>query len=391
MVQRIRPRPAARGAGALAAAVALSALLAGCQPGAAGTAPAASSPEVTVSPVLARSVRPWDEFNGRIAAVHSVEVRPRVSGAIERVAFVDGQEVRRGDLLFVIDPRPYRAALASAQAGLERARAAASLAQLQAQRAQTLAAGQAISQEEHDTRSAGLAQSRADVRAAEAAVAQARLALEFTEVRSPIAGRAGRALLTAGNLAQADQSLLATVVSQDPVQVHFDADEQSYLRYLGSARRGERAVQVGLADEAGFPHTGRLDFMDNRVDPATGTIRARAVLANPAHRFTPGLFARVRLEGGGEAEALLVDEQAVLTDQDRKYVYVVGDDGKAVRKDVTLGRRVGALRVVQSGLEGRERVVVDGMQKIFYPGMPVQVRERPPQEEDVRMAQAPAR
>ncbi|EOG4615972.1 efflux RND transporter periplasmic adaptor subunit [Pseudomonas aeruginosa] len=351
--------------------------LAGCDSHDTEAALAMPAPEVSVAPVLMRSVQQWDTFNGRIEAVQSVEVRPRVSGTVDRVAFTDGQEVQRGDLLFVIDQRPYHAALAAVQAQLERAKAAAQLAQTHAQRAKALIAENAISREEFDNRMADQVQSRAEVRAATAAVATARLNLEFTEVRAPIAGRASRALLTHGNLAQADQSLLTTLVSQDPVQVYFEPDEQSYLRYLELARSGTRTgssqtVRLALANESGFPHQGQLDFMDNRVDPATGTIRARAVLPNPDRRFTPGLYARVQLDGGTLPEAMLIDGRAVLTDQDRMYVYTLAPDHKVVRKDVQLGTSVGRLRVVRSGLTRGDDVVIDGIQKILYPGMAVQ-------------------
>ncbi len=333
-------------------------------------------PDVTVAQVLSRNVKQWDDFTGRVAAVETVELRPRVSGYVERVAYREGDEVRKGQLLFVIDQRPYRAALARAEAELERARSEARLARSQDVRAQTLIDAKAISREEFDTRKAATAQSNAGVRAAEAAVATARLDLQFTEVRSPIDGRAGRAIVTAGNLAQADATALTTVVSLDPVHVYFESDEQAFLRYAGLARKGQRdatrnPVRVGLADEAGYPHAGTVDFVDNQVDPATGTIRARAVLPNHDRVFTPGLFARVQLEGSAEFKAMLVDDKAVLTDQDHKYVYVLGAENKAMRKDVTLGRTVDGLRVIESGLSPQDKVIVNGVQKVFFPGMPV--------------------
>lgn len=331
-------------------------------------------PEVSVAQVLQRDVTQWNEVTGRVAAVETVELRPRVSGYIERVAYREGDEVRKGQLLFVIDPRPYRAALAQAEANLERARSEARLARSQDARAQALVDAKAISREEFDTRKAATAQGDATVRAAEAAVASARLDLQFTEVRSPIDGRAGRAMVTTGNLAQADGTLLTTVVSLDPVHVYFETDEQAFLRDGAAA---QSRVRVGLADESGYPHEGIVDFVDNQIDPATGTIRARAVLPNPDRRFTPGLFARVQLEGGARAQALLIDDKAVLTDQDRKYVYVLGKGNQAMRKDVVLGRSVPgsspgqALRVVESGLTAQDTVIVNGVQKVFFPGMPV--------------------
>jgi multidrug efflux system membrane fusion protein len=333
-------------------------------------------PEVSVATVLSKPVHQWDSFNGRVTAVESVELRPRVSGYVQRVAFKEGQEVKKGDLLFVIDPRPYKAALDQATAQLQRARAEAKLAQAQDARAQTLIEAKAISREEFESRKAASAQGDAGVRAAEAAVAAAKLDLQFTQVRAPIDGRIGRALVTEGNLAQADATLLTSLVSQDPMYVYFESDEQTYLRYGELARKGERTrssnpVRVGLANEQGFPHEGTVDFVDNQVDPATGTIRARAVLPNPDRSLTPGLFARVQVQGSGEFEARLIDDKAVLTDQDRKYVYVLGPDNTAVRKDVQLGRMIDGLRVVESGLGVKDKVIVHGVQKVFMPGMPV--------------------
>jgi multidrug efflux system membrane fusion protein len=342
----------------------------------AGAQAAPPPPEVSVAPVVERRVRQWDDFTGRVEAVESVELRPRVSGYVERVVFEEGQEVRKGDLLFVIDPRSYRAEFDRATAELARARSEAQLARSQDERAQALLAAKAASREESDARHAAVAQTLAAVRAAEAALARARLDLGFTEVGAPISGRAGRALITAGNLAQADATLLTTIVSLDPMYVYFEGDEQVYLRYLELAKRGARRasgnpVRVGLANEAGFPHAGVLDFLDNRIDPGTGTIRARALVPNPDHTLTPGLFARVQMEGGTELAALLIDDKAVLTDQDRKYVYVLGPGNTAVRKDVVLGRSADGLRVVREGLAAGDRVIVNGVQKVFFAGMPV--------------------
>jgi len=363
---------------ALTASVVIALAAAGCGSQAApheGGAP--PPPEVSVAQVLSKQVRQWDEFTGRVSAVETVELRPRVSGYVDRVAYKEGQEVKKGDLLFVIDQRRYRAELNRAQAELERARAEARLAQTQDKRAQTLVEAKAISREEFETRRAASTQGDAAVRAAEAAVASAQLDLTFTEVRSPINGRAGRAMVTVGNLAEADQTLLTTLVSQNPMYVYFEADEQTYLRYNDLARKGERSgdknpVKVGLAGESGYPHAGTVDFTDNQLDSNTGTIRARAVVPNEDRVLTPGLFARVQLEGSGEFKAMLVDDKAVLTDQDRKYVYVLGAKNEAVRKDVKLGRMIDGLRVVESGLAPTDKVIVHGVQKVFFPGMPVQ-------------------
>jgi multidrug efflux system membrane fusion protein len=335
-------------------------------------APSPPPPEVDAAQVVTKSVRQWDEFTGRIAAIGAVDIRPRVSGYIDRIAFKEGDMVNAGDLLFVIDPRPYRAAYDSAVAQLERARASAQLAEAQYKRAESLIKTATISFDTHDTRRAALGQASADVHAAEAALATAKLNLDFTEVRSPIAGKVSRALLTLGNLVQADQTVLTSVVSQDPVYVYFQPDEQSFLRYRELARKGERAnsdnaVRVGLASETGFPHSGTVNFVNNQVDAATGTINVRATVPNADGVFVPGLYARVQLEGRADYMAMLIDDKAIMTDQDRKYVYVLGPEDKAKRKDIVLGSVHDGLRVVQSGLDANDKVIVAGLQKIFAP------------------------
>ncbi|MBU9283536.1 efflux RND transporter periplasmic adaptor subunit [Burkholderia multivorans] len=366
----------------LGAACVLLLALSGCHDGQGG-APSAPLPEVGVATVVPRTVRIADEFNGRVEAVDAVELRPRVSGYLQRIRYKEGDLVAQGAVLFEIDPRPYRIALDRAIAQQQRARAAEHLARVQLQRVQTLIDAHATSQEELDNARAAAEQARADLQAADAAVADAKLNLGFTEVRAPIAGRVGRALATPGNLARADDTLLTTVVSQDPVYVYFDCDEQSYLRY--NAQRADPAhraigadpVRVGLANETGFPHAGTVDFLDNRLDPQTGTIRARVRLPNADHTFTPGLYARVQLVSGRERSALLVDDKAVLTDQDRKYVYVIGPGDKALRRDVTIGRDLDGQRIVEKGLNAGDRVVVDGVQRIYYPGAQVKPKPQP--------------
>ncbi|MBU9676100.1 efflux RND transporter periplasmic adaptor subunit [Burkholderia multivorans] len=366
----------------LGAACVLLLALSGCHDGQGG-APSAPLPEVGVATVVPRTVRIADEFNGRVEAVDAVELRPRVSGYLQRIRYKEGDLVAQGAVLFEIDPRPYRIALDRAIAQQQRARAAEHLARVQLQRVQTLIDAHATSQEELDNARAAAEQARADLQAADAAVADAKLNLGFTEVRAPIAGRVGSALATAGNLARADDTLLTTVVSQDPVYVYFDCDEQSYLRY--NAQRADPAhraigadpVRVGLANETGFPHAGTVDFLDNRLDPQTGTIRARVRLPNADHTFTPGLYARVQLVSGRERSALLVDDKAVLTDQDRKYVYVIGPGDKALRRDVTIGRDLDGQRIVEKGLNAGDRVVVDGVQRIYYPGAQVKPKPQP--------------
>lgn len=369
---------------ALGVMLALSvAVISGCSGQAAETG-MPPPPEVSAAPVLVKQVSQWDDFSGRVEAVENVDLRPRVSGYIDRVNYEEGQEVRKGDVLFTIDSRSYRAELARAQADLARARSQAELGRSEAARAKKLSELQAISTESYEQRRSAAAEAQANVAAAQAAVDAARLNLEFTQVRAPISGRAGRALVTAGNLVSAGDSasVLTTLVSLDKMHVHFDTDERTFLHYAELARKGERPsengagvpVQVGLVGEEGFPHTGVVDFLDNQVDPATGTIRARALLDNADRAFTPGLFARVRVLGSGEFKAMLIDDKAVLTDQDRKYVYVVDAKGQAQRKDVELGRTANGLRIVESGLASGDKVIVSGVQKVFFPGMPVKAK-----------------
>jgi membrane fusion protein, multidrug efflux system len=365
--------------------IVLAASIAGCSGEAANDQAMPPPPDVSVATVAVREVSQWDEFTGRVEAVESVELRPRVSGYIERLNYIEGREVAKGDVLFDIDARTYRAALDLAEAELERARVQELLTQTELERARKLIESKAISLGEFDQRRATHAQAQANVRVAQAAVDVAALNLEFTKVRAPVAGRAGRALVTAGNLVSTDPNatLLTTIVSLDPVYVYFEGDEQTYLRYKAMSRGGERTggrearypVRIGLAGEDGYPHPGELDFVDNRVDPSTGTIRARALVPNRDRILTPGLFARVQLLAGDPFEAMLIDDKAILTDQDRKYVYVVGDDGLAMRRDIRTGRLIDGLRVVESGLAAGDRVIVHGVQKVFFPGMPVQAHE----------------
>ena len=334
---------------------------------------------VTVAPVPEREVSEWDEFTGRLQAVDQVEIRPRVSGYIRRVTFTEGREVKKGEVLFEIDPRPYQAELARAQAELERAKSAAALAASDVQRAQNLVKAQAISREEYDSRTSAEAQGGASVKAAEAAVETARLNLDWTRVRSPISGRLSNALVTAGNLVAAGPpaTLLTTVVSLDPMYVYFDSDEQTYLRYAGRARSNgaywrtaKLPVYLGLANEDGYPHEGQLDFVDNQIDPNTGTIRTRAVFSNKSRALTPGLFARVKLVGDHKRKALLVRDAAIGTDQDRKFVLVVGPGDTLTYRPVVPGRLVEGLRIIDSGVQPGERVVVNGLMRV-RPGMKV--------------------
>ncbi len=334
--------------------------------------PPPQAPPVTVAAALSREITEFDEFTGRVAAVNPVEVRPRVSGFVMRAAFQEGAEVRRGDVLFEIDPRPYQDDVARAAAELERARTRLAQTASEAERASRLVAVEAISREEAESRTSSRGEALAAVNAAQAALRNARLNLEWTRVRAPISGRVSRAEITPGNLVQAGSSLLTTMVSMDPVYVYFDGDEQAYLRSTGLAGGNAKVpVLMGLANEEGHPHRGTMDFVDNRLDPATGTIRARAVFPNPDRRLTPGLFARLRLEGSRAYTAVLVRDEAIGTDQDRKFVLVVGADGTAQYRGVTLGPIVDGLRVVRTGLQPGERIVINGLQRV-RPGSKVQ-------------------
>lgn len=335
-------------------------------------------PQVSVAQVLVENVELWDEFTGRIEAVETVDLRPRVSGYIDSIHYTEGQEVEKGDVLFTIDPRPYRAELERAEAELQRARARAELARSEAARAEALAQSRSISREELDQRRSAAATAEADILAAQASAETARLNMAFTEVRAPIGGRTGRAMVTPGNLVS-EATPLTRIVALDRVHVHFHSDERAYLHYDAMARNGSQAsfreggipVRVGLANDEGYPYRGEVDFVDNRLDAEAGTILTRAVLDNSEGRFAPGMYARVQLLAGSAENSLLIDDKAVLTDQDRKYVYVVDGEGRAMRRDVQLGRMIDGLRVVAAGLEANDRVVVSGAQRIFFPGMPV--------------------
>ena len=363
-----------------------SLLLAACGGGGGGPPADMQMPptEVNVATVISKEVTEWDEFNGRFAAVESVQIRPRVSGYITRIAFKEGAEVSKGDLLIEIDDREYRAALARSEAELLRAKARVTKAEREVERGRKLVAARAMSGEEWDSKSAELDQAKADVTAMQAAAAQARLNVDFSRVTAPIDGRVGAAEITVGNLVD-PTAVLTSMVSLDPIYVVFEGDERTFLRYQDQIRAGARPsargdgnpVRVGLTNEQGFPHAGVLDFVNNQLDPGTGTILVRAVLSNAERRFTPGLFARVQLVGSAVHPALLIHDQAVLTDQDRKYVYVVGEGSVATRKDVVLGSAVDGLRIVESGLAAGDKVVVNGMKKIFFPGAPLKPVEVP--------------
>jgi multidrug efflux system membrane fusion protein len=332
-------------------------------------------PKVTVAQVLVRDVTEWDEYTGRLEAVNTVAVRPRVSGYVSGVRFREGAIVRRGDVLFQIDARPFQAELDRLKAELARARATVQRANSEAQRAERLTAQDAMSREENDRRASFALEAKAQVEAVAAALRSAELNLEFTRVTSPIDGRVGRAIATEGNLVSSgpgEATLMTTVVSLDPIYAAFDVDEQRFLRYGTLASEGKRAsarepglpIQMALGGESQFPHQGKMNFLDNQVDPDTGTIRARAVFANPSNNLTPGLFVRLRLPGTAAYDGALVRDAAVGTDLDKRYVLVVNKEQTVEYRPVTLGPNLNGLRVVRTGLAAGELIVVNGLQRV---------------------------
>jgi RND family efflux transporter MFP subunit len=359
-------------------AVVIATALSGCK-SEATTASAPPPTQVSVASALERKVSEWDEFTGRLEAVESVQLRPRVSGYIESVNFSEGSIVNKGDLLFVIDQRPYRATLDKAQAELNRATARADLARTDVARSEKLLAIKAVSQEEYDSRINAARESQAAVEGARAAVESAQLDFSFTRVTAPISGRVSKAEVTAGNLVTGGATgatILTTVVSIDPIYVSFEGDEQVYLKYNELARRGVRSssreaanpVQMGLANEEGYPHNGQMVFVDNQVDSRTGTIRARATFDNKDGFFTPGLFARVKLQGHNSFQAVLVDDRAIGTDQSQKFVYVIDASNTVAYRTVKIGRVTDGLRIIEEGLAPGENVVVNGLQRV-HPGV----------------------
>jgi RND family efflux transporter MFP subunit len=367
--------------------------LAGCSRGVTATpAAAAPPPSVTVATVVSRQISDFDEFTGRFEAVERVEIRPRVSGYIASVNFTEGREVAKGELLFVIDPRPYEAALKQAQAQLEQARSQLTLATSEQDRADKLLAAHAISREELESREAALTQAHANVAGAQAAVDTAALNVSFTRVIAPISGVVSRAEITSGNLVTSGQTLLTTVVSVDPIYVSFQAEEQGFLNFMNYARKGGEAdathpVFVGLANEEGYRHQGAIAFVDNEIEAATGTVRVRGRLANPNREFTPGMFARIKVIGTKSFPALLVNETAVGTDQGLKYVLRVGRDNTIEYREVKLGPVVDGLQVVREGLNVGDTIVVNGLQHV-RPGMTITPQRVAMGEENLKAAPA---
>ncbi len=331
-------------------------------------------PEVTVAAVIHRPLHEWQEFSGRLQAVNTVEIRPRVSGYVDRVGFEDGARVKKGQLLFQIDPRPFQAEVDRLVAERSRSLSDLELAKANRARAERLISAHAVSRESYEQLVAAEASAQGALGSIDASLEEARLNRGFTEVRAPIDGHVSRAIITSGNLVTS-ASLLTTLVSDDPVYVYFDADEQTYLRYTKAQRdsgptKSASAVYVGLVDEEGYPHPAALDFIDNQVDAATGTIRARAALQNPDGRYTPGLFARVRLVGGEDQNSVLIEDRAVGTDLSKKFVLTLTADNRIEYRLVELGPEIDGLRVVTRGLAPSDVVVVNGLQHV-RPGQTV--------------------
>jgi RND family efflux transporter MFP subunit len=389
-----------RRAGVLAI-MALSAAVAGCDQGGTTPAPpqgkaAPQAPVVTVAKPLTREITEWDEYTGRFDAVETVEVRARISGYLAEVHFKDGQAVKQGDLLFMIDPRPIERALDQAQAELFAAKTKVENANRDIVRGQPLVEKKIISDKTFDDRMAIVRDAEAAQKVAEAKIKTAELELSFTNITSPINGRISRTLVTAGNWISAGSvagaTLLTTIVSEDPIYVYFDVSENNYIKYKRLAERGVgsgaadlgAAVEVALPDERGFPHKAKVDFLDNRLDQGTGTLRTRAVISNKAGLFSPGLFARVRVTGTAPYVAVLIPDEAIGTDQTNKYVLTVGEDGTVARKAIVPGPLSNGLRVAREGITGDEWVITKGLHRA-RPGQKVS-----PKRETLAVSEASA-
>ncbi|MGN8275806.1 multidrug efflux RND transporter periplasmic adaptor subunit MexE [Pseudomonas sp. SMV71] len=357
---------------------------------------AASMPpaKVSVAKVLEQPVNEWDEFTGRLEAPETVEIRPRVSGQIDEVAFTEGALVKKGDLLFQIDPRPFQAEVRRLEAQLAQARATATRSENEAQRGERLRQSNAISAELADSRTTAAQEARAAVAAIQAQLDLAKLNLSFTRVTSPISGRVSRAQITAGNLVTADTTTLTSVVSTDKVYAYFDADERVFLKYTQLARQGQRGqatpVYMGLSNEDGNPHLGQMNFIDNQVNPQTGTIRGRAVFDNKDGAYTPGLYARLKLVGSGTYSAVLINDEAVGTDLGKKFVLVMDAENKPAYRAVELGPKIEGLRIVRSGLNKDDTIIVKGLQRA-RPGSPVTPETVPMASEETLAALAQQR
>ncbi len=361
---------------------------AGCRKGESARGPGhgqSQVPQVTVIPVTAQEVIEWDEFTGRTAAMEYVEVRPRVSGHIAAVKFQSGQLVKKGDVLFQIDPRWHEAEFAKREADYEQARVKMTNAEREAGRTATLLANKAISAEEGDQRQARYAEAKAALLAAGAARDFAKLDLDHATIRSPIDGRVSREMVTVGNYVSGiagNATLLTTVVSVDPIHVYVDVDENSLLKFNALLRGGKLndgagrvPVELQLADESGFPHLGYIESFDNKLDPLSGSILLRAVFPNPEGRIVPGLFARIRLPGSEKRPAVLIEESAIGTDQAQKFVLTVTASNTVAYRPIKLGSLISGKRLVREGLQSGDQVVQNLVMARVRPGMPIQPQQ----------------
>jgi RND family efflux transporter MFP subunit len=350
----------------------VGALCAGCSKPA---PPADTLPLVEVATPLSERVADWDDYSGRFEPVDSVEVRPRVSGAIQSVNFDDGQVVKQGELLFVIDPRPYAAQLAHAKAQVAGAQAQLANADAELKRAEALVKSKLVSEADTEVRMAAQQQAAADLAAAEATVQTQELSLSYTRVVAPISGRASYRRLTVGNIVTADTTPLTTIVTQDPIRFLFDVPESSLLKYKREAGGAlSSPVEIKLQDETEYRWKGHVDFLDNSLDRSSGTIRLRAVVENPDGFISPGMFGQMRLYASKPFDTLLVPDQSIVTDQTRQVVYVVNADGVVGQRVVHPGRLMDGLRVIREGLDPKDRIVISGVQRA-RPGRKVTVKE----------------
>jgi RND family efflux transporter MFP subunit len=352
-------------------------------------------PPVSVAPVTKRVVQEFDDFTARLEAIDTVDIRARVAGTLDKVHFAEGQKIKKGDVLFSIDPRPFEMEVARVQARIAATRTQWGLAKSELVRAEKLLPMQAISLQEVDQLRAAVRNGETSIQAAQAELNAAKLNLSFTRIASPIDGRISRAAVTPGNLVNAGEPVLTTIVSMDRVYAYFDASEATYLKYVRAAKDGTRPssretanpVLMGLSDEEGYPHQGSMDFVDNRLNPATGSMRARAVFDNKDNRFTPGLSARIKLLGSGSYEATLVPDRAITTDQTRKIVMVIGANNIVEPREVKTAALIDGMRVV-TGVKGGENIIVDGLQRAF-PGAPVTPQVMKVDDKGMPIAAAP--
>ena len=351
-------------------------LLTACDDPATPQAAEAAPPPVMVARPVVKQIIEEDEFTGRFEAVASVDVRARVGGYLDSVAFTDGAMVKKGDLLFVIDQRPFRNALNQTEARLAEAQTQLQFTRVDLERVEQLARSGNAPIRQLDERRQQFDATQAEVTGAMAALDQARLDLEYTEIRAPISGRISRKLITEGNLISANETLLTTIVALDPIYFYFDVDERSYLAYVRMGRKGTRPsgrdnafeVAVALADEDAPQHKGRMNFVDNRVDEQTGTMRGRAVFENKDYFLTPGLFGRIVIPGSGFYRAVLIPDEAIGADLGRRFVYVVGEDGAVTQQVIRPGPRHDGYRIIREGLTGDETIIINGTQRVRFGG-----------------------